>query len=159
LSVALVVDASVGLKWVLREPDSRWAELLLNTETDLYIPDFWLYEAANVLWVQVLKRRLTAKEAREGLALLQNFVPPTSTADMGLLEIALDIGMVVDHSPYDTLYAAFALAIGARGVVMADRPFERNLRRHPDPVLAALALPLDEWAAGCGLSLPGGESI
>jgi predicted nucleic acid-binding protein len=51
--LALVVDASVGLKWVLREPDGHLAEALVRYEPDLLAPDFWLNEATNVLWLQV----------------------------------------------------------------------------------------------------------
>jgi predicted nucleic acid-binding protein len=95
--LSLVVDASVALKWVLQEPDSHFAEALLRTEPDLLIPDFWLGEATNVLWLQVRRKLLTPDEAREGLALLRTQVPPTSTADMDLHEIALEIGMAVNH--------------------------------------------------------------
>jgi hypothetical protein len=49
LIVALVIDASVGLKWALEEPDSHLAEALVRAEPDLLVPDFWLHEATNVL--------------------------------------------------------------------------------------------------------------
>jgi hypothetical protein len=65
--LALVVDASVALKWVLEEPDSPAAEALLRIEPDLLIPDFWLWEATNVLWVQVRRKLFTPDEAREAL--------------------------------------------------------------------------------------------
>ncbi len=93
------------------------------------------------------RKLLTPDEAREGLALLQVQVAPTSTAGMGLQEIALDIGLDVGHSTYDTLYVAFAWAVGAANVVVADGPFVRAMKRHPDPVLAAMLLPPDAWAA------------
>ena len=47
------------------------------------------------------------------LALLRALVPPTPTGDLDLHEIALDIGLAVNHSTYDTLYVAFALATGS----------------------------------------------
>lgn len=144
--MTLVVDASVGLKWVLREPDSHQAAALVLSGEALLVPDFWLNEATNVLWLQVRRNLLTPEEAREGLALLRAQLEPTPTADMNLRELALDIGMGIGHSPYDTLYVAFALATGAAAVVVADRPFARAMQRHPDPVLARILLPLDEWA-------------
>ncbi|MBV8912582.1 MAG: hypothetical protein JOZ05_06025, partial [Acetobacteraceae bacterium] len=58
----------------------------------------------------------------------------------------LEIGLSVQHSTYDTLYVAFAVAIGARHLVAADGPFVRAMRRHPNPALAALVLPLADWA-------------
>jgi predicted nucleic acid-binding protein len=148
----LIVDASVALKWVLQEPDSLFAEALLRIEPDLLIPDFWLGEATNVLWLQVRRKLLTPDEAREGLALLRTQIPPTPTADMDLHEVALEIGMAVNHSTYDTLYLAFAIATGATGVVVSDGPFVRDMRSHPDPVLAAMLIPLDAWARSKGIA-------
>ena len=89
---------------------------------------------------------LTPDEAREGLALLQAQLAPTPTAEMGLHDVALDIGLAVNHSTYDTLYVAFALAVGATSVVVADGPFVKAMASHPDPVLAEMLLPLDNWA-------------
>lgn len=148
--MTLVVDASVGLKWVLQEPDSHLADLLARSDEDLLVPDFWLNEATNVLWLQVRRKLLTPNEAREGLALLQAHLAPTSTAEMGLHDVALEIGLAINHSTYDTLYAAFALATGATHVVVADGPFVKAMARHPDPVLAGMLMPLDEWAKAHG---------
>ena len=150
--MSLVVDASVGLKWALDEPDSHWAEALALGDEKLLMPDFWLHEATNVCWLQVRKRVWTPEEAREGLALLKAQVPLTPTAELGLHDVALDLGLAVGHSTYDTLYVAFAVAVGARGVVAADGPFTRDMRRHPDGALAAMVIPLADWAADQGLS-------
>ena len=149
--MALVVDASVALKWVLQEPDSHVAEALVRIEPDLLIPDFWLTEATNVLWVQVRRKVLTPDEAREGLALLRAVIQPTPTTGMDLHEVALEIGIAVNHSTYDTLYLAFAIAMGAAGVVVSDGPFVRDVRAHPDPALAAMRVPLDDWARSHGV--------
>jgi predicted nucleic acid-binding protein len=149
--LALVIDASVGLKWVLQEPDSHFAEALARSGEDLLAPDFWLNEASNVLWLQVRRKVLTPDEAREGLALLRTQVEPTPTADLGLHEVALDIGLATGHPVYDTLYVAFALAMGARHLVLADRPFVDAMRHHPDPFLTRMLLPLDQWAREQGM--------
>jgi predicted nucleic acid-binding protein len=150
LIVALVVDASVGLKWVLQEPDSHLAEALVRIEPDLLVPDFWLNEATNVLWLQVRRKLFTPDEAREGLALLRAQVEPTPTAHMRLHDLALDISIAIEHSTYDTLYLAFAIAMGASVVVAADGPFLRSIRTHPDPTLSAMVLSLDAWAGSQG---------
>jgi predicted nucleic acid-binding protein len=144
--VALVVDASVGLKWVLDEPDSDVAAALVRIEADLLVPDFWLNEATNVLWLQVRRKVFTPDEAREGLALLRAQIEPTPTGDMRLHEVAFDIAIAIEHSTYDTLYLAFAVAMGASAVVTADGSFVRSIRAHPDAKLAAMVLPLDVWA-------------
>ena len=148
--VTLVIDASVALKWVLEEPDSHLAQALAEGEEELLVPDFWLNEATNVCWLQVRKRVWTPDEAREGLALLRELVPPTDTAGFDLHDVALDIGLAVNHSTYDTLYVAFAIAMGARCVVVADGPFAANMSRHPDPALATILISLSEWGWGRG---------
>jgi predicted nucleic acid-binding protein len=152
--VTLVVDASVALKWVLEEPDSNLAQSLAEGEEALLVPDFWLNEATNVCWLQVRKRKWSADEAREGLALLRALVQPTATGDLDLHDIALDIGLTINHSTYDTLYVAFAVAMGARGVVVADGPFMRDMSLHPDPTLAGLLIPLSDWGQGRGHTRP-----
>ena len=96
--------------------------------------------------LQVRKGNWSADEAREALALLRAQVPPTPTGELALHDVALDIVLSVQHSTYDTLYVAFAIAMGARQVVAADGPFVRAMRRHPNPALAALVLPLADWA-------------
>jgi predicted nucleic acid-binding protein len=148
--VTLVVDASVGLKWVLKEADSHLAEALLRHETDLRMPDFWLHEATNVLWLQVRRHRLAPEEAREALTLLRHLIEPTPTSALDLHEAALDIGIAANHSTYDTMYLAFTIAIGARGLVVADAPFVRDMKTRPD--FAALIIPLDEWGRSAALS-------
>jgi predicted nucleic acid-binding protein len=148
--LALVVDASVGLKWVLEEPDSHLAEALVRIEPDLLVPDFWLNEASNVLWLQVRRNLFTPEEARDGLTLLRAQVEPTPTADMRLHEVALDIGIATHHSTYDTMYLAFAIATGARAVVAADGPFVRSMQTHPDATLSAMMLSLEAWAESRG---------
>jgi predicted nucleic acid-binding protein len=150
--VSLVVDASVGLKWFLPEPDSHLAVALHRIEAGLLIPDFWLSEATNVLWREVRRSRITPNEARQGLSLLRRQILPTPTADMHLHDVAMEIGIVVNHSPYDTMYLAFAAAMGAAAVVVADKRFVQDMQMHPDPFLAAMVLPLDAWARSKGIA-------
>jgi predicted nucleic acid-binding protein len=106
----------------------RLAEAVARIEPDLLVPDFWLNEATNVLWLQVRRKLFTPDEAREGLALLRAQIEPTPAAGMALHELALDIGIAVNQSPHDTLHVAFAIAMGASAVVAADGPFVQSIR-------------------------------
>jgi predicted nucleic acid-binding protein len=148
--VAIVVDASVGLKWVLQEPNSHLADALVRHEPHLLVPDFWLNEATNVLWLQVRRKVFSADEAREALSLLKALVEPTSTANMDLHEVALDIGIAINHSTYDTLYVAFAVAMGAGTVVAADARFIQSMRTHGDSTLSAMVVSLEDWTNHLG---------
>ena len=75
---------------------------------------------------------------------------PTPTAHMRLHDVALDIGIAINHSSYDTLYLAFAIAMGASAVVAADGPFVQSIQTHPDPTLSGMVLSLDVWARSQG---------
>ncbi len=79
------------------------------------------------------------------MTLLRAQVPPTPASDLAPHDVALDIGLAINHSTYDTLYVAFAVAVGARSVVAADGPFAQDMSRHPDPALAAMLMPLAVW--------------
>ena len=64
-----IVDASVVLKWFLREPDSAAADVLLerflNDEVELLAPDLILVETASALWKRVMIRKETASDSVE----------------------------------------------------------------------------------------------
>lgn len=76
--------------------------------------------ARNVLWVQVRRKLLTPAEARDALALLRAQLQATPTADLRLHETAREIGLAINHPSYDPPYVAFAIAMGADKVVVAD---------------------------------------
>lgn len=145
--MSLVVDASVALKWALPEADSERAYALAVSGETLLLPDFWLSEATNVLWLRVRRGELSGAQAQERLSLLAATGTRLSTSNLNLHDRALDIALAIEHSPYDALYVAFALAVGADHVVAADQPFLAALRRHPDPAVARLALDLHDWAS------------
>jgi predicted nucleic acid-binding protein len=108
-----VVDASVALKWFLRESDSAAADFLLekflNDEIDLLAPDLILVEAANAIWKRVVVRKeLSAEEAsliyRDFLTLPLSLLPTGKLADD-----ALQIALTQKHSVHDAMYCALAI--------------------------------------------------
>ncbi len=132
---------------MLQEADSHIAQALAVSGEELLVPDFWLNEACNVLWLQVRRQVFTPEEAREGLALLRAQVQPTPTAELGLHDVALEIGLAIGHSPYDTLYLAFAVATGAQKLVVADRKFVTAIENYPALGLSDMLILLSEWGA------------
>lgn len=135
---------------MLPEPDRHLAWALFGAGEPLLISDFWLPEETNVLWVAARRGTLTAQEARESLALLGQLLPPTPTETLNLHGPALDLSLALGHPAYDTLYLAFARAVGARAVIAADRPLAGAVARHPDPAVAGMVIPLEEWARAAG---------
>jgi len=82
---------------------------------------------------------------------LRDLIEPVPTAALALWDTALEMAITVNHSVYDTLYVAFAIAVGADRVVAADARFVRAMRAHPDPILRGMLLSLPEWAANAGV--------
>jgi hypothetical protein len=136
---------------VLQEADSHIAQALALSSEELLVPDFWLNEACNVLWLQVRRGIFSPDEAREGLALLRGQVEPTPTAELGLHDVALEVGLLIGHSPYDTLYLAFAVAMGAEKLVVADRKFVTAAEKYPGLTLSDKLILLGEWGAAHGV--------
>jgi hypothetical protein len=86
-----------------------------------------------------------------GLSLLRTQLEPTPT--MRLHDVALDIGIAINRSTYDTLYLAFAIAMRASAAVAADGPFVQSIQTHSDSTLSGMVLSLDVWARSQGAGL------
>ena len=105
--MTIVVDASVALKWVLREPGSDAADALLD-DPDLMAPVIWLAEAANALWRRVRIGEIITDEANARLSELRNAPVATFAIEPHLSEaqrLAIDTG----HPVYDCFYVALAM--------------------------------------------------
>ena len=89
MSDVVVVDASVALKWVLREPDSDIAKTLLKQwkteKTDVIAPGLFAYEITNILYRQVLTGKLSYEETRR------------------LLKEIFSIGILLHFSQYEVI--------------------------------------------------------
>jgi predicted nucleic acid-binding protein len=59
---ALVIDASIAVKWVVEEEGTA-AALSLRKRARLIAPDLLISECANILWKKVRRRELSKDEA------------------------------------------------------------------------------------------------
>ncbi len=116
----IVIDASVAVKWVLRETGSEAADALLD-DHDLIAPVIWLAESGNALWRRQRIGEITADEADARLSALRN-APVTSQPIEPILQRALKLAIELGHPIYDCLYLALALRHQTH-VVTADRRF------------------------------------
>jgi predicted nucleic acid-binding protein len=128
VSTAIIVDASVALKWVLDEDDSPLARMLATSR--LAAPDLLWSECANGLWRWVRAGSLPKHVAHQRFAALRR-APVELTPTEPLLEPALALAIELDHPIYDCVYLALALIRGVR-VVSADRRFANVVRRHAE---------------------------
>src|SRR5439155_1475412 len=120
----LVIDASVAVKWVVPEPDSKHAECLL--EHGLVAPDLLFAECANVLWKKVRRGELTKGEADVAAQTLEQ-ADLAVVSTRGYLALATSIAVEFDHPAYDAVYLAVAEASSLR-LVTADEKLTRKLR-------------------------------
>jgi len=113
---ALVVDASVTLKWFLAEPGSAIdLSLLRRTDReriDLHAPAHWLAEVANALWVRTRGRDagLDPEEVRAHLAILED-ADVRQHALAPVVDLAFDIAATCEVTMYDALYVATAVRL------------------------------------------------
>ena len=125
----VVVDASVGLKWVIDELGSDAAVALVAGRALVTSALFWV-EAANVLATKERRGELDLIRLEDAWRDLAR--APMETVPLGLGEAkrALDLACELRHPAYDCCYLELALARGTL-VVTADRRFRGLAERYP----------------------------
>ena len=125
--MTLIVDASVALKWFLKdEPHSDAAELLLGDDT-LIAPELIVAEVCNAAWLGVRSGRMRQEQVEALAGVLPKFFAELIPI-AGLAERAVGISARLDHAVYDCFYLALAEARRAP-LITADARFLRKLER------------------------------
>jgi predicted nucleic acid-binding protein len=111
-----VVDTSVCIKYFIADPLTAKVNQLFghfaNPQTQIYVPDLFYIECANVFWKYVRARMYTATEVQADLATLKAFpLLVVSTAD--LMADAVTIALAYGISAYDASYVALSQQVGA----------------------------------------------
>lgn len=126
--MAVVVDASIVIKWFVAEEGSATA-IALRAEQDVLAPDLLLIECRNVLLTMVRTKKLSRGDAlraesdigASGIAIVRS-EPLLREA----FALALDLGEPI----YDCIYLAAAIATN-RTLVTADARFAKAANRSP----------------------------
>ena len=135
--MALVVDASVAIKWFVDEPGANRARGLWEKRAGLVAPDLLVPEVCSALWRKVRLGQAVPDQAAEATRRLRNALidlRPTAALATRAMALALEL----DHPVYDCFYLALA-EIEQNAMVTAD---QRLLARLSGSKLAVLAEPL-----------------
>jgi predicted nucleic acid-binding protein len=135
---ALVIDASVAVKWAVPEPLTNEAKTLLDGG-EMCAPAHWQAEAVNAVWKRAHRGQLSVEDAKECASVLVA-APVTPVPLVGLLEPAMDLAVKLRISIYDSLYVALA---AERQIPLVSDDRELMRRMMAEPIFARLALPLD----------------
>jgi predicted nucleic acid-binding protein len=123
---AIVVDASVGVKWFVPEVHAAEARQWRSGPDELHTLAFFFdLEIANILWKKVQRAEITRADA--DLILVQlPALPLTRHPEAPLLTSAFDLADRTQRTVYDSLYLALAVQLGGR-MVTADRRLYNSL--------------------------------
>lgn len=105
---AIVVDASVGLKWFVPEVHAVEARQWRNLPYEFHVPSiFFELEIANVLWKKVRRTEISHADADMILSQLST-LPLTRHPESTLLKEAFKLAGQTQRTVYDCLYLALA---------------------------------------------------
>jgi predicted nucleic acid-binding protein len=129
-----VVDASVGIKLFVSEPDSEraialFARLATEPRAELYVPDLFFIECANILWKQTRRSGFLPVDVRHAIRQLGKLALRSVPASQ-LMEAALAIAITQSITAYDACYVALAYQLGIP-FVTADERLVRLLSSTP----------------------------
>jgi predicted nucleic acid-binding protein len=124
--VIIVVDASVAVKWFLKEAGHSPAVDLLDFDLSVLAPDLILCESANVFWKKLRRGEVTAEQVELACDALPSFFTAIMPA-APLIQDAVRIARLLDHPVYDCIYVACAEREAAK-LVTADQRFVEVLR-------------------------------
>lgn len=140
-----VIDASVGIKFVLPEPLSDRAESLFGLlgkrpAVRFFVPDLFYVECANVLWKRVTRYGYKISDAMVDLRNLRALaLRIVSTSDLS--ETALKLSVLHGITAYDACYVALSDLVAAP-LITADERLVRKLadKKHRVQWLGNLAV-------------------
>jgi predicted nucleic acid-binding protein len=124
--VKYVVDANIGIKWVIPEIHSDYAWGLRNIDYQLLVPDFFFPEIANIFWKKVRRKELSLNEAVTDLKALMD-LPLIKCPSYPLIGQALEIAVRIQQAVYDCVYLSLAVQNNCQ-MVTADERFLNALK-------------------------------
>lgn len=124
MSVELVIDSSVVVKWFVDETLDDIAKAIRDEwkarRLVCYAPDLLFVEMGNIIWKKRRKGEITSADAALVIDGLQR-LPWRVTSTESLLSKSYDIATQTDRTVYDSCYLALAQRLGCPFVTADDR--------------------------------------
>lgn len=120
----LVIDASVAVKWLVKETDSAAAVDLLVQGLRLKAPRLVRAEVAAAICKRVTSDVLSETEAMTRIGSLESYLDDV-VDDLEVMPRGLALAAAMKHHLFDCLYLALALRDDGR-LVTADIPFAKK---------------------------------
>jgi predicted nucleic acid-binding protein len=129
--MAVIVDASVVVKWFSPEPLSDVARELIERTEPLLAPDLIVAEFASAMWLKARRNQIDPSDASQAIAAVAEQRGLQHHASVPLVQRAYELGLELNHSPYDCIYLALAESLDML-LVTADQRFALVAgREHP----------------------------
>jgi len=125
-----VVDASVGVKWLVTEPLSDESAILLDSGATLLVPDLFFAEATSALAAKHRHGEMNRDDLAEAVDLLRIAPVATPLSMRQLAASAARLAADLRHPVYDCFYLALAIHEDYP-LVTADTRFHEKVSRHP----------------------------
>jgi predicted nucleic acid-binding protein len=129
--MGVIVDASVVVKWFSPEAQSAAALRLLDGNEPLLAPDMIVAEFASAMWVKVRRNQLDISDASQAVAAVAEQRGLQHYPLVPLVQKAFELGLELNHSPYDCIYLALAEQLDMPFVTADQRFAIVASRNHP----------------------------
>jgi predicted nucleic acid-binding protein len=137
----LVVDASIAVKWLVKEPGSEKAEALLELcrlgRYDPVAPELLVAEVGSVLCKRVRQGSMKASQAEFQFDRFSR-IRPVLRPLFDLAGQAFKLALAHQHSIYDCLYVALALEAQCELVTADEKLFRSFAPSYPNVKLLRL---------------------
>jgi predicted nucleic acid-binding protein len=125
--VIFVVDASVAIKWFIRETLHQEALRLLDSPDALHAPDLLAAEVTNNAWKKARIGEIGEGQAMDIARTIRHGTPILYPSAL-FNERALELAFLLDHPAYDCFYLACAEIVGGP-LITADAKFHRTAQK------------------------------
>lgn len=127
--MAVIVDASVVVKWFSVENLHGEARELLTRPEPLFAPDILIVELANAMWVKVSREEIEAAEAVRAVTAVSGHGEPALRPSVPLASRAFELAQQLGHPVHDCVYLALARELDLV-LLTADRRFAAAAAGH-----------------------------